>query len=245
MPPDWLTVAIGGVMLLATVVRSALGFGEALVAVPLLALLIPVDVAAPVAVLASITVAAAVLARDRSRVQLSSVGRLLVSSLAGIPFGLLLLTRVAESTVEAVLGVVILAFSGYALLARRGPSLEDDRAAWLFGLVAGVLGGAYGMNGPPLVVYGSLRGWSPREFRATLQGYFLPASTVVMAGYALAGLWTREVTRTYLLALPAVALGVLVGTLIHDRARASRFTRYVHVALLGVGTLLLARALAG
>ncbi len=46
---------------LATVIRSAFGFGEALVAVPLLALLIPVEVAAPVAVLVSITVAGVVL----------------------------------------------------------------------------------------------------------------------------------------------------------------------------------------
>jgi hypothetical protein len=32
------------------------------------------------------------------------------------------------------------------------------------------------MNGPPLVIYGALRRWTPERFRATLQGYFLPAS---------------------------------------------------------------------
>ncbi len=39
------------------------------------------------------------------------------------------------------------------------------------------------MNGPPLVVYGGMRRWSPQHFRATLQGYFLPASVIGMAGY--------------------------------------------------------------
>ncbi len=52
------------VLLLATLIRSAFGFGEALVAVPLLALVMPVDAAAPLAVLVSITVAAIVLAQD-------------------------------------------------------------------------------------------------------------------------------------------------------------------------------------
>jgi hypothetical protein len=44
------------------------------------------------------------------------------------------------------------------------------------------------MNGPPLVIYGSMRRWSPQHFRATLQGYFLPASIIGMSGYRLAGL---------------------------------------------------------
>jgi uncharacterized membrane protein YfcA len=50
-------ILIPGVLFLATLIRSTFGFGEALVAVPLLALVAPVEVAAPVAVLVSITVA--------------------------------------------------------------------------------------------------------------------------------------------------------------------------------------------
>lgn len=62
--------------------------------------------------------------------------------------GLLLLTRVAEPVVKAILAGVIIAFSAYALLSRRRMRLRDDRTAWLFGFGAGALGGAYGMNGP-------------------------------------------------------------------------------------------------
>ena len=40
------------------------------------------------------------------------------------------------------------------------------------------------MNGPPLVIYGALRRWSPQHFRATLQGYFLPASLAGLGGYS-------------------------------------------------------------
>src|SRR5699024_1845113 len=100
-------------------------------------------------------------------------------TIVGIPFGLLLLTRVAEPGVKAVLGCVIVAFSVFSLLSRRSYALKNDRFAWIFGLGAGILGGAYGMNGPPLVIYGALRGWTPAHFRATLQGYFFPASIIV------------------------------------------------------------------
>jgi uncharacterized protein len=52
------TLQVLVVVFLATFIRSAFGFGEALFAVPLLALFIPLKVAAPLAVLVSITIAA-------------------------------------------------------------------------------------------------------------------------------------------------------------------------------------------
>ena len=64
MAADHTTLPVLAVLFLATLIRSAFGFGEALVAVPLLALLIPVEVAAPVAALVSITVAAVVVVQE-------------------------------------------------------------------------------------------------------------------------------------------------------------------------------------
>jgi len=233
------------VLFVATLVRSVFGFGEALVAVPLLALFVPVDVAAPVAALISITVAALVLAQDWSKVHVRSAGWLVLSTVVGLPLGLLLLTRAPESAVKAVLAVSIVGFSLYSLIGRRPIALKNDRWAWLFGLGAGVFGGAYGMNGPPLVVYGTLRGWSPQHFRATLQGYFLPASIMVMAGYWIAGLWTSTVMRYYLLSLPATAAAVLIGRVFNRRLDGSRFLLYVHMGLTAIGLALLAQAVAG
>jgi uncharacterized membrane protein YfcA len=204
----------------------------------LLAFVIPVKVAAPVAALVSVTVAAVVVIQDWRYVHLGSAAWLIISTLEGIPLGLLLLTRVPEPIVKAVLAVVIIGFAAQAL---RSPTsrLENDRWAWLFGFVAGVLGGAYGMNGPPLAMYGSLRRWSPAEFRATLQGYFLPASAVGVAGYWMAGLWTPVVTRFYLMSLPVVAVAVVAGRVLNRRMAAQRFTSAVHAGLLVVGAMLL------
>lgn len=106
-----------------------------------------------------------------------------------------------------------------------------------------MLGGAYGMNGPPLVIYGTLGGWSPQHFRATLQGYFLPASLMVMGGYWFAGLWTPTVTRYYLLSLPAVVVAIVVGRFINRRMHGARFIRYIHAGLTLVGAMLLIQAL--
>jgi uncharacterized membrane protein YfcA len=241
--PDSLTILVVIVFFGATLLRSALGFGEALIAVPLLAFVLPVKVAAPIAVLVSITVAAVVVAQDWRHVQVRSAVRLVLSTVMGIPFGLLLLRRVSEPTIKAVLGVLVAGFAMSALRRRGVYELTDDRWAWLFGVSAGVLGGAYGMNGPPLVVYGTLRRWSPEHFRATLQGYFLPASVIGMIGYWAAGLWTPSVSRYYLLSLPTALLAIVVGRVINRRFDPDRFFIYVHAGLIVSGAGLVLQAI--
>lgn len=228
-------------MFVATVIRSAFGFGEALIAVPLLAFFIPLQVAAPLAVLVSITIAAVVVVQDWRHIHLRSAGWLVVSTLFGIPLGLLLLTHAPENLVKAVLGGLILLFSLFSLRGGMHMKLQHESRGWLLGcgFVAGVLGGAYGMNGPPLVVYGSLRGWTAQQFRATLQAYFLPASVLGMIGYMSAGMWTRVVTRDYLLCLPAMLPAVFIGRAVNNRLSTGAFSRYIYVGLAAIGLALM------
>jgi uncharacterized membrane protein YfcA len=238
-----LTAVVVTVVFVATLVRSALGFGEALIAVPLLAFVLPVTVAAPIAALLSITVSTVVVAQDWRHVQLGSASRLVLSTMIGIPIGLFLLRSVPEVVVKAALGVMVAGFAASSLFARETTTLQDDRLAWLFGAIAGVLGGAYGMNGPPLAVYGSMRRWSPEHFRATLQGYFLPASVLGMIGYWAAGFWTPAVSHYYLAALPAALLAIALGRAVHKRLDTRRFYVVVHAGLLASGAGLLLQAL--
>jgi len=247
VPIDHTTLYVLLIIFVATIVRSAFGFGEALVAVPLLAFCIPLQVAAPLAVLVSITVAAIVVVQDWKKIHVESAGWLILASLFGIPLGLLLLTSSHQRAVKGTLGVIIILFALYSLIGRAPLELRNDSRGWLFasGFVAGVLGGAYGMNGPPLVVYGAMRRWSAPHFRATLQGYFLPASIIGMVGYWLAGLWTHAVTRYYLLSLPVTILGVFVGRAINHQLHGESFFKYLYLGLAAIGALVLLQATTG
>jgi uncharacterized membrane protein YfcA len=241
------TAEILAVIFLATFIRSAFGFGEALVAVPLLALYLPLKVAAPLAVLVSITIAAVVVAQDWRRIHIRSTGWLFASTLLGIPLGLLLLTSTHQRAVKVALAIVILAFSIYSLIGRKPPELQKDSLPWLLGcgFCAGVLGGAYGMNGPPLVIYGAMRRWSAQHFRATLQGYFLPASIMGMASYWAGGLWTRAVTHYFLLCLPVLFPAIWLGRVVNHRLHGDGFLRYVYLGLMAIGVLLLVQSTIG
>jgi uncharacterized protein len=242
---DPITLYVVAVIFAATLIRSTIGFGEALVAVPLLALRTPVSVAAPLAVLVSIIVAGIVVVQDWRRIEFRSARGLILAALPGIPLGVLLLATANDHVVRLILGLVIIAFSIHALTFGRTRRLERDHAGWLMacGFLSGVLGGAYGMNGPPLAVYGALRRWSPQQFRATLQGYFLPVSLVGLAGYLVVGLWDAAVTRYFLWSLPGVAVAIALGRSINRRIQSDRFARFVYAGLVLIGAVLLLQAI--
>jgi uncharacterized membrane protein YfcA len=199
----------------------------------------PLKTAAPLAVMVSITIAAVIVAQDWRKVHVRSAVWLLLSTLLGLPFGLMLLTSVHQQIVKLILALVIVFFAVYSMN-RTHLHLREDSKAWLFscGFFAGVMGGAFGMNGPPLAVYGIMRGWSPQHFRATLQGYFLPASLLGLAGYLSRGLWTHELAHYYLIALPVVIPAILLGRKANHRLAVNHFRKYVYSGLIVIGVVL-------
>ena len=101
------------------------------------------------------------------------------------------------------------------------------------------------MNGPPVVMYGAMRGWSPQHFRATLQGFFLISSLVSMTGYYFAGLWVTAVTRDYLIALCAALPAIFLGRVLNRRLRGDVFLKLAYSALVCIGALLIIQAVRG
>lgn len=170
---------------IASLVRSTLGFGESLIAVPLFLLFLPVDVAVPLSVMLSVVIALVIVIQDHSKIHVSSAKWLILYALLGLPLGILILIYGDEMIVKVGLGLVLILYSLYSLYFKNDNTLKKDSKVWLFicGFLSGVFGGAYGLNGPPLVVYGNLRQWSAKHFRATLQAYFLPVSLISVLGY--------------------------------------------------------------
>lgn len=242
---DLITFYILAIIFIATLVRSTFGFGESLIAVPLLILLIPLEIAVPLSVLISILIAAFVVIQDRKQIHFNSAKWLIIFAALGIPIGLLLLIYGNENLTKLVLGILIILYSIYSLTSKGNFRLETDSKFWLFfcGFFSGVLGGAYGINGPPLVIYGNMRNWTAKHFRATLQAYFLPASIIGMIGYWYKGLWISTVTHYFLISIPVVIPAILLGRYLNHQLKDGTFLRYIYFGLIGVGILLLSQSL--
>jgi uncharacterized protein len=223
----------------ATLVHASLGFGTALVAMPLLTVVVGVRTATPLVGLVVLTTVAVLLAWTWRSVDVQVALRLLLSSAGGIPVGVLTVRFAPEQAVKAILGTLLIAFGVYSLTRPALPILKRQAWLYIFGFASGILGGAYNTNAPPVVIYGALHRWPAERFQATLQGYFLPAAVLICAGHGLGGLWTQSVLSLYLAALPFVLLAVFLGRRLGGQIPAETFQHVLHGTLMVLGLLLL------
>ena len=110
---------------------------------------------------------------------------------------------------------------------------------YFFGFLSGVLGGAYNMASPPVIVYGAMRRWEPDQFRVTLQSFFLPVSLMILISHASAGLWTRWVLQLFVLSIPVVLLAYWLGDRMSRTMATQHFERLVYLGLVILGVTLL------
>jgi hypothetical protein len=236
---DPLTIIVLGIVFVSSLIRSALGFGGALVAMPLLALAVDIKIASPLVALMNNVNTIFILVSSWRQVRTASAWRLVLSSLVGIPIGLLFLKGVHEDIVKAGLGLVVIAFAVYNLAKPKLFTLGNENSAFIFGFFAGILGGAYNENGPPIVAYGTLRKWSPESFRATLQGYFLPTSAFILLAHGLGGLWTPGVISLFLYSIPVIFLAFVLGARLVRAIPPGKFDLVINIFLIVTGVMLL------
>ncbi|MBN1964335.1 MAG: sulfite exporter TauE/SafE family protein [Anaerolineae bacterium] len=224
---------------LAIFTQSFSGFGLALVSMPLLIGVVGLGVATPLVALVGLTAEGIILARYRQALNLRAVALFTAASVVGIPLGVLALRQVSKVIILPVLGIVVAGYAVYALLNLRLPRLDGWQWSVGLGVIAGALGGAYNVPGPPVILYGTARRWPPDEFKSNLQGFFLFNSLLVTAAHAVGGNYTPDVLRAYLVALPAIALGALTGFALAARVDAEHFRQIALVLLIGLGISLI------
>ncbi|HEX2905806.1 MAG TPA: sulfite exporter TauE/SafE family protein [Phototrophicaceae bacterium] len=227
------------IFFLAFFTLSVSGFGHALVAMPLLTPALGVRMAAPLMALASMTGEIIMLIRHRRNLNFKAVSRLALASAIGIPIGVLVTRSLDETLVMTVLGIVAAGYGLYGLLNLHLPKIHNPIWAYGFGFISGLLSGAYNTGGPPVVIYGNLSRWSPTEFKGSLQGMFVLNSLLIVCSHALIGNVTLLTLENYLIALPAIALGLLVGFRVEKRLNPALFRKLVLVLLIVLGVRLI------
>ncbi len=227
------------VMLVSTFTQTLTGFGSALVSMSILPSLLGIRVAAPLVALMAVTLEAILLIRLRGAMSLRAVWRMSLASIVGIPIGLGLARSISEDFVLAVLGVILVGYSLYALITPRLPELKHPTWAFAFGFVGGILSGAYNVAGPAAVIYGNCRRWSPDEFRSNLQAFFLINDAFVLINHGLAGNLQPIVWSNYLVALPAIVIGIFFGLKLDRRINPDVFRKLVQVLLIVMGLRLI------
>jgi uncharacterized membrane protein YfcA len=231
-------LALSVALFISALVQVSSGFGFALLAMPLVILLVGIDRAAPLVAVTGLLVSATSTLRLRRHINWPELLRMGMAALVGIPLGFWLSAHIPAGIVRTILGCVIMAYAAYTLLQPHGLPVPRPRWAFSAGLFAGMLGAAYNIPGPPLVVYGTVRQWSREAFRSTLQTFFVVNGILVVSGHIILGHFDRTTTLLVLLALPALVAGNLAGMALDRYTDASRFQQIIKGLILLTGLAL-------
>jgi uncharacterized protein len=236
------------VMAAAGFFQSAAGFGFALLAVPLLSLVIPPQTAVVVVFLQGSVSSLLIAAHRRGHVVRPEATRLSIGAVVAMPLGALILVTASADALRLGLGVVTCTAAAYMLLpSTRARSDLEVRpwATYAVGAVSGVLNTALATNGPPLVVYLRARGLSVDAFRATISVVFIVSSAVGLVVLVATGAVHAAAVHYFVLTLAPALVGWAAGSAVAARLRHHHFVRMVDVLLLVSGALAIAKAVIG
>jgi uncharacterized membrane protein YfcA len=236
------TVALAA--LAAGMIQGLAGFGSALVAVPVLALVLPPATLVPLMVLLGVFISLFNLLSLRHAWDLTPALPLLGGYVLGTPLGLLFLTQAPQNLILGSLGLLISLYAGLSLAGRQpdAPWLRHHRVA--IGTLSGALGAAYSANGPPVLLHvAAQREWNADRRKAVLAIYFLAANLVTAGAHALSDLVTGEVLHWLAWGLPPLLAGTLAGIALYRRLGEHDYRRLTLVIILVAGLRLVGRAL--
>jgi len=233
------------ILLLGGFVQGLTGFGLALVSVPLLALILGVKTAVPLAGVFGWLVTLPLVWKMRRHVPWTITAVLFAGSLPGSWLGAELLRRLPGEIILATMGVVLLVSSIHALRS-RGPVVARA-PKWLgavVGFLSGALGAAVGEPGPPVIAYTSLMPWTADQAKATLASFFMLQMIGALVSFYHKDLITPEVTSLILRCFPTFAIGAAAGMFAYGRLQRLNvdYHKVVHSALVVIGCALIWKA---
>ncbi|MDK9357908.1 sulfite exporter TauE/SafE family protein [Lelliottia sp. V106_10] len=240
VPLDYGVMAVViAIMFMYTFVGICAGFGGALTTMPLITLLLPLKMAAPMSVIVGTATALYATWLSRKETQWKSALVLILFSFAGIPVGIYALSYLPDHIMKIGLGGFLILYSFYSLFIPRLPVYDKNWIAMPIGVIAGALGSAFSTNGPPVVIYGMLRNLAPAAFRGTLNAFFTANNIAIIGGLTTSGILTVSTIKLVLFCVPTMILGSLVGQYVHKRISVNVFRVMVFLLLIASGAMLI------
>jgi uncharacterized protein len=230
-----LLVVVAATVAFAAAIQSTMGFGFALVAVPIIAVAEDPKVAVVAVTAIGVPMTLWNSIRWRADLQVRPMVMVVGASLVGI------LARAPDRALTFAIGIVVLVLTVWLWRGLRLP--PGPRTEVAAGVASGALATSTGTNGPPLVIAFQAMEMERDAFRATLACCFLVQGVVALALFWAGGLITHDVRVAFVVGVPAIVAGTLLGERLSTRVHGHAF-RVAVLALLGLsGALAIVGAL--
>ena len=223
------------ILFLGSLVYATFGFGDAIFAMPFLTLLVSTKIATPIMTLNGLTLATLMLIKHHKNINWNITKKLVLAAIFGIPIGIYFLKYGNENLIKTFLYVFIILVALFNLFFTKYKVNLNEKFAYLFGFIGGILGGAFNTAGPPIVIFGILKNWTTLQFIGNLQGYFIISDIFIIVGQIISGILNKTVLYYFVISLPFTLIAFLVGNKIRQKISEEHYKKYIYLLLILVG----------
>lgn len=230
----------GCIFLAAGFIQGLTGFGSALVAIPLLALIIDIKAAVPLCILNGLIITVYLAVQLRRYLDRGKILPLVLGSIPGVFAGVTLLKGVDSSVIRTCIGLLLIIYSLYNLLIHPRPLRPARAWGYVAGFLTGAIGAAFSAGGPPTIVYTTLTDWKKEEIKATLSGFFVLNGILTALVHVLTGVSTVTTAGYFAATAPFVLVGTVLGSRVTGKIDRRTYLRIIYGFLIVMGVMLVA-----
>jgi len=262
---EQIAIAIFFLSIGASFVQRTTGFGFGIFIMTMLPFFVPTyGEAVTLSGILAITTSTVIVARLRKYVVWQRLWRILLTFIIVSTFAIFALTKLEDHVLRRILGVALILISLYFSFSpilesvlrngsrREKTAQKNNPGNWIqvgAGALSGLMGGFFGMQGPPAVLYfvqSEMAGDRAKEphakerYMAMAQTYFLIGNCIMTIVRAYNGFFTMTVLTDYLYGIGGVAIGTWLGTAVvkHIPTNIFRYIVYGYIGISGLVILL-------
>jgi len=232
-------ILIGFIIFLASFSQGLTGFGFAMTSLPLLSLIIGVKEAVPLSALCGFIVNIYLTYQLKAHIDFSEIKLLVIGSIFGIPLGVFFLSKADEHLVMKILAGIILVFVFLNSTQFIKPFNIKNKWGIVFGFISGILGSAFNTNGPPVLIYFYLKDWDKFKQKASITGYFIITSVLIVVSHAVSGITTMRVLSHAIYTIPFLFAGLLLGSSLFPKVSTKLYRKIILIFLTVIGFILI------
>lgn len=228
------------IVIFASILQGSVGFGFALITVPLLSIFIPIKTVIPVVVVLSAINNLIVLISTKDHIKLKQIWPLIVFGILGIPIGVLGLRFFNTIILRLIVGFIVLATTVIMIKGVKITFKNRTLAFGIAGLSSGILNGSISMSGPPIVLFLTNEGYNKNHFRANLTLNSIITNIAAILIFYFSGILNFQVFKIAGLNTCSIIIGSIIGIYVSKIFNEKIFKNIVLVLLviISISTIL-------
>lgn len=226
----------------AYLVFGMAGFGSALIATPVLAMYLPLNMIVPILALIDLSASLINLVKDGKKADYQEIKWIIPLMIVGSLIGAAILLKTRPDILVLLLGIFVICYVINSFFSKKGQSHFSKALVVPFSLIGGIFSALFGSGGFIYAMYLSSRITDKQQFRITqmtLIGFSTLTRVII---FLVMGVYVNlDILLMALVFSPAMLLGIWVGRHITLRISRETFLKIINIVIFISGLALLYR----